>query len=107
MEQCREGGRVSLGSLEDIRADRHPVLILAPLVQAVASGLTNVVATQQAMWHVGFLGRCCSPTLSTSPPPPESGSHISHRLHQCFVPANALGKAHLTAVGPSATWALL
>lgn len=70
-----------------------PVLILDPLVQAVASGLTNVLATKQAMYHALFLGKCPPLMLRTSPPSKRHGP-VFHWLHQCLVPENTLGNAH-------------
>lgn len=56
------------------------VLILGPLVQAVDSGLTNVLATKQAMYHALFPGKCPPLMLRTSPHSKRHGP-VFHWLH--------------------------
>lgn len=73
---------------------RGHVLTLAPSVQTVATGLTNVVCTKQAPWHAVSSREMLPLMLRTSPRPPKRGSHVSHWLRHCSMPANTLGKAH-------------
>lgn len=62
-------------SLEMSGGGRGPVLILGPLAEAVASGLTNVVATAQATCHAVSRGNA-----------PSRAENLPHRERQPCLP---------------------